>query len=362
MKLFSYLVDFLDSQVDLDPNRYFLRSSRDEFRRRSVSMAVIPAGIATLMGATLNIVRPEVPDLELAIPELIIGCYFLLLALYYRFLPFKQSSALLLFIPIFVFWIFLFGNRRIDTSVIVLLGAQPVVCYFLFERKFAFLLSVLLMLLAGLAYLTSVEPNGAWIKGRIVYNVFFAAVVIIGTLHFYTGVQEKIENRLLSLANYDGLTGLGNLHYYKSRSVDALAAANRNKSELSLIMLDVDFFKKVNDTYGHDCGDVALKLIAAILKESVRPTETCFRLGGEEFVVMQPETSRETSFLIAERMREKIEATPLHWKGNEINLTASFGVATLHQGADNLDDLYANADQAMYRAKNGGRNRVEVAS
>lgn len=360
MKLFSYIRSLLDYRTELDPNSSFLRTSRDEFRRESVSLVVIPAGVATFMGAILNLVRPDEPDFSLAIPEFIASFYFFSLAVYYRFFPFKQSSALLLFIPGFVFWVYLFGNRKIDSSIIILLSAQPLVCYFLFERKFALILSVLLMSLGGVTYLSSMEPDGLWLQGRAKYNVFFAEVVVIGTLHFYTGIQNKVEGRLLELANYDGLTGLGNLHYYKNRSAEALSAAIRNKSTMSLIMLDVDFFKKVNDTYGHDCGDLALQLIATKIQEAVRPTESCFRLGGEEFVVIQPEGSDETATIVAERIRQTIESSPLHWKNHEINLTASFGVATLSNDADSLDDLYANADKAMYQAKNNGRNRVEV--
>ena len=213
----------------------------------------------------------------------------------------------------------------------------------------------------GLSYLTSIEPDGLWLEGRAKYNLIFAEVVIVGTLHFYTGIQNKIENRLLELANYDALTGLGNMHYYKSRSIDELSTVNRNKSNLSLIMIDVDFFKKVNDTYGHDCCDLALKLISKKMREAVRATESCFRLGGEEFIVIQPDSSAETAVIVSERIRRMIETTPLHWKQQVINITASLGVATLHEHADNLDDLYSAADKAMYRAKENGRNRVEVA-
>ena len=217
------------------------------------------------------------------------------------------------------------------------------------------------MTLGGLSYVTNIAPNDLWLEKQSIVNILFAQVLIIGTLHYSSGVQSYIENQLLELAIFDGLTGLGNRHYYKNRSAAAFSEANRNKSALSLIVLDIDFFKKVNDSYGHDCGDLALKLIATNMQEAMRLSDSCFRIGGEEFIIIHPGSSTETAISVAERMRETMASTPLIFNKQTINLTASFGVATLYKHADNLDDLYVAADKAMYHAKHSGRNRVEVA-
>ncbi|HYE15260.1 MAG TPA: GGDEF domain-containing protein, partial [Pyrinomonadaceae bacterium] len=123
----------------------------------------------------------------------------------------------------------------------------------------------------------------------------------------------------------------------------------------SLIMLDIDHFKGVNDTYGHDAGDVALRLIAGALREEVRGVDTAARYGGEEFAVILPQAGPEGALVVAERLRARIESTQIPGVGH---VTASLGVATFPIHASSRDLLVTTADRALYQAKHTGRNRV----
>jgi diguanylate cyclase (GGDEF)-like protein len=324
-------------------------------------MFVIPAAFSCFIGALFNTFNANSPEWSLAIPEYLAGAYFLCLAIFYRFNAFKQGSALVLFLPVFVFWIFLFGNSSVHSSIIVLLPAGPLFCYFLYERKLAFLLSILVMTTGGISYVTTIEPNGGWIEGRAKYNLFFAEIVIIWVLHLYTGIRREVENQLLQLANTDALTHLGNRHYFSNRSMEELSKATRESHPLSLVMIDIDHFKKVNDKWGHDCGDKALELISDTLLDSARETDICFRMGGEEFLILVPESNVEDTSILAERIRQAIESAVLEWKGKPLKLTASFGIATLNVHGTNISDLVEAADKALYKAKESGRNCIAVA-
>ncbi len=167
--------------------------------------------------------------------------------------------------------------------------------------------------------------------------------------------KEKLV--LQGLSSRDSLTGLFNRFKLEEAFEYEQKQSNRYETDLSIIMIDIDDFKSVNDTYGHNIGDVFLKEIAEILKTSFRDVDTVGRWGGEEFLILLPKTNLEDSKQIAEKVRKEIE---LH-KFTEIgNKTASFGVAT-HSNNESLSSLLNRADKALYAAKENGRNRVEVA-
>jgi diguanylate cyclase (GGDEF)-like protein len=129
---------------------------------------------------------------------------------------------------------------------------------------------------------------------------------------------------------------------------------------VALIMLDLDHFKAVNDTYGHPAGDRVLVALADALRQSMREVDVVGRLGGEEFAILMPDTSAEAATQAAERIRRAIEALVLDIDGQRLAFTASFGVAVFGRADDTIHDLFTRADRALYRAKQAGRNRVEL--
>jgi len=180
-------------------------------------------------------------------------------------------------------------------------------------------------------------------------------------------IEEKIRrlnDGLRQLAITDYLTNLYNRRYFMQRGAEEFKRAMRNKQPLSLLMLDVDHFKNVNDTYGHEAGDMALQQVAAVLKFSLRETDILGRIGGEEFAVLLPDTKLDAAAMLAERICRSVESSLLTMPGQAltISLTVSVGVAELSGVMSGIDDMLRHADSALYHAKHDGRNRVKAYS
>ncbi len=173
------------------------------------------------------------------------------------------------------------------------------------------------------------------------------------------GDRQKfdLERQLKKLATTDGLTGAANRRHLSDTLTHECERADRYGHDLTLILLDIDRFKAVNDTRGHGDGDQALRAIAAIGIESGRASDTFARLGGEEFVMLLPHTDLNAGIAFAERLRARIAAEKIAGAGGQFSVTASFGVAGLKRG-ESGDALVARADAALYMAKQAGRNRV----
>ncbi len=175
--------------------------------------------------------------------------------------------------------------------------------------------------------------------------------------------KELMEtNRRLELLSItDGLTKLHNHRYFQDELARAFDEAQRYEKPLALAMIDIDFFKKVNDTYGHAVGDEVLKAVAQLYRDSVRSTDLVARYGGEEFAVMMPEATLDDAMIFAEKIRDIIESTPIQTQGGQVNATVSIGVASIpHTRIHRSKELIVAADKALYRAKRGGRNQVQA--
>ena len=164
------------------------------------------------------------------------------------------------------------------------------------------------------------------------------------------------------LARVDELTQLFNRRAFYEHYEMQWAQAKRSGNDLSLIMLDIDNFKRVNDSFGHDVGDLALQHTANLLRESIRSSDICGRLGGEEFGLLLPNTKLEQAESVAENLRSKLDSTHFEYPGGTAPLTASFGVTDASGGIPNFIDMVKRADSALYSAKAAGRNQVKVAS
>jgi diguanylate cyclase (GGDEF)-like protein len=174
--------------------------------------------------------------------------------------------------------------------------------------------------------------------------------------------EAALKNLLLfeevkSLAIRDGLTGLYNYRYFHEVLTHQVEVSRRYGWPLSLLFLDIDNFKVINDTRGHPEGDLVLKTLAGFLQSHVRHADMVGRYGGEEFVVLVPQSSKTQAFHLAERLREQIAANPIDLGQGQIQVTVSIGVATLEPHMSG-EDLVKNADDAMYHAKQSGKNRV----
>lgn len=208
-----------------------------------------------------------------------------------------------------------------------------------------------------------VRKDGTFLPVTIVSTPLLRDGEIIGSVAAFHDITEHklAMDRIQYLAHYDALTGLANRRLVQDRLEQALVRAKRNHQALAVLFLDLDRFKQINDTLGHDQGDELLKAVAARLTGSVRQEDTVSRLGGDEFVVVLPEIAHAGD---AEIVAQKIVAAirlPVVLAGGELHVTTSIGLAVYPQDGEAVTSLMKSADIALYRAKEGGRNRYCLA-
>lgn len=178
--------------------------------------------------------------------------------------------------------------------------------------------------------------------------------------HLALAMRNSLEFRKTKArADHDGLTRISNRQHFDTRLREEMKRHQRHQEELSLMMVDLDYFKSVNDTYGHLAGDMVLREVGKILQKTLRETDFPARYGGEEFVIILPQTREEQAWILAERLRTRIGQTTFRFQKKRFRVTASIGIAGLKPGAlAPPETLIHNADQALYRAKTSGRNMV----
>ena len=215
--------------------------------------------------------------------------------------------------------------------------------------------------------LPSCQVDESILKGRtslinrmstLVENTVLELQKSIDSLQEMNEKLEEANRELHRVAVTDALTGLYNRREIERLIHSALLALNDPGKELSLIMLDIDFFKKVNDTYGHDVGDIVIRDVAAIIKSFVNESagEAAGRWGGEEFFLLLPDKGLKEAAAIAEELRKAVEAHEFETAGHK---TVSLGVVNVNAASD-YQGIFIRADQALYEAKEGGRNRVVI--
>lgn len=171
--------------------------------------------------------------------------------------------------------------------------------------------------------------------------------------------RKELEWQLEQQASIDDLTGCNNRRRFMELAEQEFIRIHRYCNEMSVLMLDLDHFKQVNDTYGHDAGDLTLKKLVEICQRILRNVDVIGRLGGEEFAIMLPETSIEYGFEVAERLCKAVAAEEILLENNlSFHFTTSIGVATVKKNDSNINDTIKRADQALYKAKHAGRNQV----
>lgn len=197
-------------------------------------------------------------------------------------------------------------------------------------------------------------------RGGLSHNDAYAAkdlgTIAAGALETAWAVKEATER-----ARTDQLTGLPNRRAFDEQFARLIGETDRYGGAMALVLVDIDFFKKVNDTYGHEAGDRTLKAVGAALAAERRTTDFVARLGGEELAVLLPQTDQQGALEVAERLRQQIAALRVKSAAGEVRVTASFGVAMYIARSGAGATLFARADKALYAAKHGGRDRVELA-
>jgi diguanylate cyclase (GGDEF)-like protein len=220
----------------------------------------------------------------------------------------------------------------------------------------------------GISVTSSATETAGKIRDSRIFLMLAAALIVFLILTIIYLVARSFikelktaETKLVEMATQDFLTGLLNRRETFRRLDEELQRFRRLATPFSVLLLDLDHFKQVNDVHGHSAGDLVLQAVAAALRQGVRPYDLCCRYGGEEFLVILPETALEDAAGIAERLRRDIENLKITAaKETALQITASIGAAAL-LGHETIDQLIARADEAMYNAKSTGRNRVCLA-
>ncbi len=265
--------------------------------------------------------------------------------------------SLTLLIPFGVLVVFATSLPESTKTVFVWAQAFPVLSYILLGRFYGFWFSIVFVALAIIAYLPRLSSDPYEFMAEIL-DLSISSLVIMGFAHIYDRSREQAYRLLRDQADRDQLTGLKNRRGFDQDFQRLHALAQRQELELSLALIDLDHFKKINDTVGHQAGDQALRHAAKILKQRTRKTDLLARLGGEEFVICMLGCSAQECVKQVDGLREKLLATPLELADNKIRMTFSSGVAQLDVDGVSVSSLISNADRRLYRAKNSGRNRV----
>ncbi len=230
----------------------------------------------------------------------------------------------------------------------------------------------------GMLALYRLQANGLYMAYAIFAAILIAVTALTGSTPVHWGNdilaiallfgfsstvvdQVRTNERLLTLAMTDPLTGILNRRHFLSASTAELSRVKRYGFPLTLLMIDIDNFKAVNDTYGHSVGDIVIRTIATTCRTALRLPDILARYGGEEFVVTMPQTAEPEAKRVAERLRESLSAAEIDTKDGKLSVTVSIGLAQWITSDNSIEDTIERADQALYAAKRAGKNRVPVA-
>lgn len=235
----------------------------------------------------------------------------------------------------------------------------------LLQRFLALAVAVLALLVAARGVLVLAMPGGwGWLSNAMLRQVSTAALYLLMLLTAFGCLllaREKLQQELARLQLVDPLTDVPNRRGFFGALAPWMALARRPGLPTALVLLDLDQFKRVNDSYGHPAGDVVLRHVVDVCRKQLRDSDQLGRLVGVEFAILLPRTGLAEAALVAERMRAAIEAAPVKAERALIAMTASFGITTI-RADDSTVTLFQRADEALQAAKRGGRNRVDSAA
>ncbi|MES0489096.1 MAG: GGDEF domain-containing protein [Leptospirales bacterium] len=305
------------------------------------------------------VVIPFVSYLSFSMKDTLFGIFQLvfwgILVVNLAFISRARSAklpALVILLPLFALlqYIVINGTYYFMYWIFIL----PPISFFLLNLNTGLFLNILFIFLFGglLGYKTnyfSDQPQDA-------ITIITTYLTISSVAYFMERYRRKIVERLRVSSHTDFLTGIGNRRHFQLNLKRQISVAQSQKRPFSLMILDADHFKEVNDTYGHPAGDKILIDLVTLIKTILRSEDGFFRVGGEEFAVIFPETSIDEAQVIAEKVRSEVAG---HIFEHNITITISIGLAEYVDGAQQ-EDLFQAADRALYQAKKSGRNRVEL--
>lgn len=284
-----------------------------------------------------------------------------LFMLIYPFRP-EIASWIVMLTLIMLISLFIYLPNRVPAVVCVALYMAVLTVFaidYIGDRSAGELVGLFLLLLVpiGMGWASALRTQ---VLQRKQYALWRESQQINEALGREIEERTRLQEALVKQATTDPLTGLNNRRQYESLFTMELARSQRKDNALSLCIIDLDHFKQINDSWGHSAGDAVLKRVAQLCQENFRTIDILGRLGGEEFVVLLPDTDLSTSVHIARRFVDTLAATPILIGEETIRVTATVGVVERQAGEDQLESLVQRADKALYEGKHGGRNQVRT--
>lgn len=333
------------------------RSSIDAQRRVLLHWLFVLTSAFTFGFAILNITQGvfHLAALELAVSAFALALIYILPRSHNI-----QPWSLLYLLVLYSMLVAVLLTPGLSNKVFVWFFLIPVLAHFLHGRHYGMPLSLMLLAIAWFLYYQYHfhDPELLAIVGFT--NVVACSLVLTGGVYAYESAREQAEERLHRIASTDSLTGLPNRKHLRELLDGTLADAKDSSSTFSLLTLDLDHFKAINDEYGHDLGDQVLRAVADVMRQRLRAADTPARWGGEEFLILLPETDLTGAQRVAESIRQAIGSLELTADQSSVRVTTSIGIVRFPQDGQTIRELLVTADNRLYHAKHQGRNKVVV--
>ena len=341
--------------VETAVNTTSIFDSVDAYRRSVlIALLIFTAGFGAGF-AVLNYYNDNYPAM---IGEIVMGTFALVLIPVIRKTPHLLRWTFVYLVLFNTTMMLIIATPQAAPSVFAWVLLIPILSHMLLGRALGGGVTVVFMVTAFLIYYTRFGEDASLGSSRALLNVAGAALCIFGFSFVYETSRSRAVSALKRLAHTDPLTGLGNRACLEVRFAEEKARYERHGACPAILLLDIDFFKKINDTYGHEAGDNGLRAMSDLLNANIRQNDDVFRYGGEEFCVLLSNASAQEARAAAEKLRRIIEASSFDAAGKALSFTASTGVATCPEDGSDLQKLLGAADKRLYAAKVAGRNRV----
>lgn len=326
----------------------------NRYRRGVLQLLLLMTAVCGVVFSQLNWADAQ----SLALLEVLLSIYCLCLLPLSIHDKHQFQLSLLYLVPLYSLFLYALTFSRETETAFVWILVIPVLSHLLLGRWIGLWVSISFMLAAFVIVFMRSSFEESPFDVLVISNLGLAAMTTLVLSHVYEVGRVRAHSKLLHLATTDNLTSLAN----RARFLDVFERernhAVRNKSDLSLLLLDIDHFKHVNDLHGHSVGDEVLKYVSAIISERLRKTDLACRLGGEEFAVLLPGADLNRAIIVAETIRRNIADLPYTHGDVIIPLSISIGASQFGEDGADLESLYAIADGYLYKAKSEGRNQV----
>ncbi|MCJ8169257.1 GGDEF domain-containing protein [Atopomonas sediminilitoris] len=297
-------------------------------------------------------------NLLFALVEVLISAALLLGAWYTPRVKHINVMIYLYLLPICAFLLYIVVMPNASPMAFVWFYAVPPLAYLLLGKRHGLLISVPYLLICTGLYLNHFGLPDDPLKLIDLSNAILCGVCIITFVHLYETRRSEAYHALAKMAQTDPLTQLSNRGHFQQEMQHCLQKAERSGLTQTLVIMDIDHFKDINDEHGHLAGDAALKQLSECLRQRVRVSDTLGRIGGEEFAILLQDTPREAAEPVIQTLRQHIADTAITLEHGPVHLSATFGMAEWPSDGRTISQLFKRADMRLYRGKEQGRNQV----